>query len=337
MYNGRKDSEAVYNFSKAKDRTESGVRYVQVYYPFSIEVTLDKTFEFDPINPVSFNYNLLISIASSVIDGGEVHFNSAKWSKIKTTVNGNKLTFDFPYSSGTEDNYWYVEMPLTAKQADGYFDFHLNFSINFGLKGSGNYDLKTSVIISSEDLPESPNLKKIKQSRILWGCLGKDTVIRTENGYKNISEIEVGEKIFSDKGFLALTNIVTGTEDKIVAVGVAEDKTLLITENHPIATNRGMVRAIDLTISDKIMVEDGTFQYIYYLEVKDYNDKVYSLELEEAALISADGLMVGDYLTPVPDAPLEEEIMEPLEPELIEELKKWSNLRNEQLQKEINV
>jgi Pretoxin HINT domain len=337
VYNGRQDAKAAYNFVKATDRTEGGIRYVKVFYPFSIEVTLDDMFAFDPVNPINYDQNLLISMASSVIKGGEVHYNTAKWENINVSATGNKLTFDFPYSGGDEKNYWYVEMPLTAKQAEGYFDFHLNFSANYGLKDSGTYDFKTFIIVSSEDLPDSPNLEKIKKSKILWGCLGKDTIIKTEKGYKNISEVKVGEKIFTDKGFLAIKNIVTGTEEKIVAVGISDEKTLHITKNHPIATDRGMVRAIDLTISDKLNVEDGTYQDIHYLEVKDYKDKVFSLELEKTAMISADGLMVGDYLTPIPDAVVEEENIEPLEPELVEELKRWSNLKHKQLQKRVNA
>jgi hypothetical protein len=337
VYNGRKDDDAAYNFVEAKDKTVNGIRYVKVFYPFSIEVTLNDMFMFNPEKPINYDYNLLISMASSVIKGGGVHYNTSKWDNITVSAKGNKLTFDFPYSGEGENNYWYVEMPLTAKQAEGYFDFHLNFSANYGLKNSGIYNFKTNIIVSSEDLPDSPNFKKIKKSKILWGCLGKNTIIKTEKGFKKISEVKVGEKIFTDKGFLVLKNIVTGTEEKIVAVGISDEKTLHITKNHPIATDRGMVRAIDLTISDKLNVEDGTYHDIHYLEVKDYKDKVFSLEFEKTAMISADGLMVGDYLTPIPDAIVEEENIEPLEPELVEELKRWSNLKHEQLQKGINV
>jgi hypothetical protein len=336
VYNGRTDDDAAYNFKKATDRYISDTRYVTVYYPFSIKIILDELFEFNPQAPVNFDSTFNLSIASDVILGGEVHFNTALSSRIVATVQDNVLTFDFPYSSDTDYNYWGVEMPLTAKQAEGYFDFHLNFVANYRIKGSGTYT-KTSIIISSEDLPESDNYKHIKKSRILWGCLGKNTLIKTENGYKIISEIKTGEKIFTDKGYIALKNMVTGIEEKIIAVGVSEEKTLLITKNHPILTDRGVIPAIDLAATDKLKLEDGTFKDIYYLEVLEYNDKVYSPELEESALISADGIMVGDYLTPVSE--VNETSVEPqsLEPELVEELKRWVTLKNEQIQKEVNV
>ena len=76
----------------------------------------------------------------------------------------------------------------------------------------------------------------------LWGCLGKDTMLRTESGMKKISDITVGEKIFTEKGFVPLKNMVTGTEEKIVALGVSEDATLFITKKHPVATERGIIR-----------------------------------------------------------------------------------------------
>jgi hypothetical protein len=330
VYNGRTDNEAAYNFAKANSKDEGGVRYVNAYYPFSVRVELDDHFEFVPDKPVNFDYNLNISMNSNVVMGGEVHFNTAYWRNLVYSIQGNELTFGLPYNGGTTANYWGVDMPLTAKQAEGYFDFHLNFDINYRLKGTTEFE-QICIIVSSEDLHSSDDFVKIKQSKILWGCLGKDTFIRTEGGYKKIDEIEVGEKLFTDKGYVKLRNMVTGTEEKIIAVGVSEDKTLLITKEHPIATDRGVIRAYDLAATDKLKLEDGTLKDIYYLEVKDYGDKVYSPELEESALISADGIMVGDYLThvDVPDEPVES--LEPLDPELLEELKKWTALKNEQI------
>ena len=336
VYNGRTDNDAAYNFIKAKDSYIGKTRYVNVYYPFSIHVEFDELYEINTTEPVSFDSTFNLSIASDVIEGGEVHFNTAYIKNISTEIEGNILKFNFPYSNDTQNNYWGVDMPLTAKQAEGYFDFHLNFTVNFRLKGTQKYK-KTAIIVTSEQLPDSDNLRRIKQSRILWGCLGKDTLIRTENGYKKIYDISKGDKIFTDKGYIRLKNMVVGIEEKIVAVGVSEEKTLFITKNHPIKTDRGIIRAIDLAATDKLMVEDGTFKDIFYLEVKEYNDKVYCPELEEYALISANGIMVGDYLTPVKKDDETDVEPHPLNPELVEELKKWVFLKNKQLQKEVSV
>ena len=335
VFNGRTDNEAAYNFKNATDEYIGNKRYVKVFYPFSIEIQLVDGFVFKTDNPVNFDSSFNLSLASNVVEGGEVHFSTAQIGKINTKVNGNTLTLDFSYSPNSDDNYWGVEMPLTNEQAEGYFDFHLNFCINFSYSGLG--DLSTDIVVSSEDLPQSENFKKIKQSKILWGCLGKDTLIRTECGLKKISEIKAGEKIFTENGFVKLKNMVTGTEEKIIAVGLSEDNILLITKRHPIATERGIIYAEDLSISDRLKLEDGSYKDIYYFEVIDYNDKVYSPELEESHLISAEGIMVGDYLTPIDAVDEPEKIPEPLEQELLDELIRWTEIQNEKIQKEVNV
>ena len=337
VYNGRQDDDASYNYKDASCIKIGDTDYVTVYYPFLVEVTLSDGFVFDKKIPVDFGKYFRASLASDVVKGGEICFNTAYDNKIKTEVSkdGKTLTFDFSYESGTEKNYWGVEMPLTSYVADGYFDFHLQFTINYMDIGGGEYS--SVVIVTSENLPASDNLVKIKQSKILWGCLGKDTRVHTENGYKKISEIEIGEKLFTNKGYLALKNMVTGTEKKAFAVAVSENAVLILTGKHPISTDKGIIYAEDLTVGHKLEMEDGTFKEIYYLEGIDYNDKVYCPELEESALLSAEGIMVGDFHTfpNVEKAPEKE--LEPLEPELLEELIRWSELQNEKLEKAVTV
>lgn len=338
VYNGRSDNSAAYNFKKATDSYIGGVRYVKVFFPFSITVELSEGNTFYTPNPVNFDSSFYITLSSDVVKGGEVHFSTAKIGGIAANVNtqGNILTLDFSYSSGDEKNYWGVEMPLTNKQTEGAFDFHLNFNINYRCPGFDNV-FTTDIIVTSESLPASPNMRRIIQSKILWGCLGKDTMLCTESGMKKISDITVGEKIFTEKGFVPLKNMVTGTEEKIVALGVSEDATLFITKKHPVATERGIIRAEDIRISDRLLLDDGSYKDIYYFETMDYNDKVYSPELEESALISAEGIMVGDYLTTVDITEDAQQEAEPLEPELLEELERWSDMKNEQMKKEVNV
>jgi hypothetical protein len=336
VYNRREDKEAAYKFKEAKRNGSN----VNVYYPFSIEVTLNDKFIFNSEKPVQFDHTLYISLASTVMDG-EVCYNTTKWDKIKANLpKPNVLELSFPYSSDDESNYWGTDMVLTKKQIEGYFNFHLNFGINCKPIGAPEFLPPIQIIVSSEDLIPSDNFVRInKQSKIVWGCLGKDTLIRMANGdYKPVSEISKTEELFTNKGGIALKNMVKGTEEKIIAVSVSEEKTLFITKEHPIATERGVICAKDLSISDRLQLEDGkTFKDIIYLELVDYNDEVYSPELEQSALISADGIMVGDYLTPIDAVDKPAPIVEALEPELLEELKRWVYLRNEQLKKEVNI
>ena len=339
VYNGREDNQAAYNFKKAKK--EGSI--VNVFFPFHIQVTLDEVFEFNPKEPTENLKDAYIRLASSVVLGGAVHFDYYHRENIKIEVHGNILDVNFEYIpdekenySNTDKNYWGRNMTLGANETNGYFDFHLNFTVNYGIKGSGIYDQKTDIIVSSEQLPASSNFVKIKTSKIIWGCLGKDTMIRTENGYSRIDEIKLGEKIFTDRGFIEVTNIITGIEEKIVAVRGDNGKTLLITSEHPIACERGVIRAIDLLATDRLRIEDNTYESINYLEVIDYSDKIYSLELEEPALISANGIMVGDYMMPAQGVAVNKKECTLLDFKLIEELKKWQTV-NQNIKNEISL
>lgn len=336
VYGQRNDPTASYIFNAAQSRTLGDVRYVEVYFPFSIEVELDEDFQYYDAAPVSFGENFLASLASDVVKGGSVHFNTVAASKIKTTLNDkkNKLLLDFSYENTTH-NYWEVQMPLTKKQTEGWFNFHLQFTVQYTFKNYPGEIFRTPILVTSEDLPPSTNMVKVKQAKIVWGCLGKDTQLLTENGYRPITEIKPGDKLYTDKGYIKLKNMVTGTEGKIVAVGVTEERTLLLTEKHPIATERGVIYADDLAVGDKLKMDDGSFREIYYLEVIDYNDRVYSPELEESALIAADGIMVGDYLTTADAVEETEKEPEPLEPELLEELIRWSEYQKEKMKEEL--
>ena len=332
VYNGRTDERAAYNFEKATRRKEGNTYYVKVFYPFLIDVELDDIYEFDANAPVSFGQGFELSMASEVVKGGRVYSNMSVVDKIKTTVQGNKLTVDFAYAPKTDDNYWYVEMPLTAEQTGAEFSFHLQFRVNYKIKGSGSGNTyHTSVLVTTESTEESPNKALVSKANIVWGCLGKDTRIRTEDGYRKISDIKVGDKLFTDKGYISLKNMVTGREERVVAVSVSDDAILYITPKHPVASGRGIICADELMAGDELRMEDGTFKEITYLEMVAYNDTVYSPELEESALISAEGIMVGDYLTPIDVKEEAVEEPEPLEPELLKELIRWSELQKEKL------
>lgn len=336
VYNGRSDSNASYNFKMAKDRTYQGTRYVDVYYPFLIEVKLDEDFQYCADYPVSFGDDFMASLASEVVQGGSVHFNTAYIGNIKSSLeDASTLKLEFPYQGGTTANFWGIQMPLTARQTKGEFDFHLQFTVRYVNKSYPDEVFQTPILVTSKDLSPSANMAVVKRAQILWGCLGKDTKLLTEDGYRHITEIRPGDKLYTDKGYIKLKNMVTGTEEKIVAVGVSEGQTLFLTEKHPIATDRGIIYAVDLTISDKLKMGDGSFREIYYLEIMDYNDAVYSPELEESALIVADGFVVGDYLTTADAVEEAEKEPEPLEPELLEELIRWSEYQGQKMKEEL--
>lgn len=324
VYNRRSDNSAAYIFPNAHDKYWCGTRYVDVYYPFSVQVELygqGKEFVFDKTNPIDYNA-VLATLNSTVVSGGEVHFNTALVDKIKwKLINDYTLLIDFSYESETDKNSWGVQMPLTDKQAEGTFDFHLDVQINYSLEGM---PMTSTIIVTSEDLPYSSNIAHVKRSSILWGCIGENALIRTKTGGKRVQELSVGEMIYTENGYRKLANIVTGTENEMVSITIEGREPLLLTESHAIVAERRVMTAGELLPDDLIRMSDGSYQAITELKRVPYNGTVYSLELEQSEMIFANEMMVGDYKT-VPGSELTTPICEPIDEELADELIRWNN------------
>lgn len=337
VYN-RSDKKAKYSFTEVKVK-EYDRMYVEVFLPFSVTVTLQDycTFSDEPIRCDRERFSM--SLYSDVIYTGDqekygaVQFNSADeyLKKLKYTLSGDKktLTFQFPYSPKTRENYWGVAMPLTAAQTKGDFDFHLNFKIYYKTIFSEEELYTDIVVASSGSYPESDNLRKVNKLHILWGCLGKDSLVLDASGARRrVDSLQVGDKLCTDQGVRTICNIVTGYEEKMIQVGIAGEEPLLLSDKHPVATDRGIVMASALAPGDALLGESGSQHPITLLDTVSYRDTVYSLELEDSALIYANGIAVGDYHT-VPDrGEIRQTKPEPLDPKLLAELEAWTKEKN---------
>lgn len=346
VYN-RSDKDAAYSFSKA-GTSKSDRKYVNVYFPFNVTVKLQDYCEFDTEKPVEIDPQcFFLSMYSDVIyvgddtKYGEVQFNTSEvyMKKLQYELAEDKksLTFKFPYSSDTTDNYWGVDMPLTSSQKQGDFDFYLGFKINYINTEIGNHPLNTNIIVaSSDDYPASDNLRKVRKIHITWGCLAAGTEIRmASGGQKKIEAIQVGDVVRTKDGISRVCNKVRGYETHTIHLETEKNPALFLTEKHPIATDRGIIYAEDLTPGDRILGEDGAYQKITYLDIELYNGSVYSLELQSPSLIYANGMAVGDYQT-LPDAgePAVHQA-EPLAAELLAELDAWTEERDKRMREKI--
>lgn len=344
VYN-RSDKEAQYSFTKAKT-SKSDRKYVEVYFPFSVKITLADGYLFDKTNPVRLDKNQFsMSLYSDVIytgdkgKYGEIQFNTSRMEELqyKLVDNDQSLIFELPYSPDTTDNYWGADMPLTASQKQGDFDFRMNFGINYKYQGISE-NLHTQIVVTStDDYLNSDNCKKVSKVHITWGCLGKDSYVLTEDGKKKISAIQIGDRIKTDKGVLPVVNMITGHEEYMVKAGIEGDAPLLLSEKHPVKTDRGIIAAGNLTPGDKLMGNDGNFHNIIYLDNVEYNDAVYSIEFETNTLFYANGISVGDYLTTPDIKNVSKPVAEPLDPKLLAELEAWTREKNELMAARINV
>ncbi len=110
-------------------------------------------------------------------------------------------------------------------------------------------------------------------------CFTEDTLVSTENGLVPISEISVGDMIYSydeeTDSFLyeEVTQIMDSTTNETVSVIVGEDK-IVSTPNHPYLTRDGWVEARCLAIGDYIYTESEKYEQISYVDYESYEREI---------------------------------------------------------------
>lgn len=224
---------------------------------------------------------------------GTIQFNKNAWNKIKWTIKDNVISWAFP-----ED--WETTVNIAFFPASGIgFQFYCEMEIDVNF-GGVPFPIPIYVVISSEDLAhDDPSYKKIKPIDIYWGCLGKDTQVRmADQSYKTISDIRIGEMILDANGkSVQVVDIMTGIEERMILVESEDGKSILLTDSHPILTERGMVLAKNLNASDILIMENGSKSALRYVYIHEYNDQVYSLVFEKSTNLIGNGFIVGDFET----------------------------------------
>jgi len=89
------------------------------------------------------------------------------------------------------------------------------------------------------------------------GCLPPRQIIATDKGDKNIEDIEIGEKVLTHKGNF---KDVTKTSKRKYKGEIYKlnygDRTLTVTPEHPVFTQRGWVEARSLISTDKLLTKE---------------------------------------------------------------------------------
>lgn len=96
----------------------------------------------------------------------------------------------------------------------------------------------------------SKNLTKCEQPdlMIIDECFTKDTLILTPNGYKKISEINVGDEVYNATGIGIVESVTKRHTNETIKMELSNGQTIEGTKSHPIFTKHGWVRLEDLEI-----------------------------------------------------------------------------------------
>lgn len=140
-------------------------------------------------------------------------------------------------------------------------------------------DYEQYIDVSSLNTEESGNIVIIKPLCLLWGCLGKDTIIQMEDGSaKKISDISVGERVAQPEGSAAVSDIWQGPAEEIYHIKPDSDREILATGDYQFKTENGYVRVLDLTSDTRLLTSEGGTMRVFYCYAESCQDNVYNLD-----------------------------------------------------------
>lgn len=314
VYLNRDVADAKYKFPKMTFHKIGDNTFVDTAVPLKGSVSIGENLEIDCLR-LDSTFSLKLSSTNLL---GSVEFNSSDLSPFiyKISENRKTLTWEFP-------DVWNAGMALKNYTAENIFDLYLYAILRVRPKGATLF-FDVPFLINS-DIVYGTASKLIPKLHIVWGCLGKDSMIRMADfSQKPISSICRGDMILTVEGrMLRVQDIVRGYEQQMVLVQGEGGDPLLLSDTHPIGTRRGMVAACMLNAADELQTENGSYIPVIYLDRVNYSDTVYSLILDDANhhAFWANGYATSDFDSP---CRIEEKVTAcPLLPTWNEQLKIW--------------
>lgn len=280
VFYNRSGSNSDYEYKNVK----SGNDCIDVYMPFSGSVEFNAPYAPDPKNPVVMDGENALILQIENLRNGAANFNKEYQSGIKWNVTGQTLSWEFP------DN-WHDILSKKKLNCANNMNFYCQMYVNTTLK------IPIPIVIQSNGKEhEDPSYQKIPYINILWGCFAKDVLIRMENGrLLPIEQIKAGDKVMTkDSVVRTVTEVVTGSEEKLVHIKTAGLNRIRVSPEHPMLTTEGMMKAKDLTAGTILITEDGR-ESIESLYLVNYNDTVYNLVLDGEGILIANNFYAGDF------------------------------------------
>ena len=209
------------------------------------------------------------------------------------TSNKGKLTISIA-SSNTTDEFNKVKYIIYKKNNTEYVEIHEtvltnksnNFTLNYYDESfSNSKDMYYKVEAYTEN-----NLKiGEKEFTHLFFCFVAGTKVKTENGFKNIEDIKIGEKVYSfnlDNNEIELKEVLelihsSAKDTYKLTIG---GKTVEMTSKHQVyIVDKGWTRAYNIKIGDMMLSASGDKIKITNIEHIKYDEPIdtYNLAVED--------------------------------------------------------
>ena len=225
-----------------------------------------------------------IVMTSSIIIGDPVDVNVKLVGSSSSSI--DSVTYVIYRKRRSETKYSILDSVVSTNKAN-------NFSITYedGNDIDFRYDYTGSMPYSYNILAYNTNNGKLIKETIVTEnfCFVAGTKVLTQNGYKNIEDIKIGEMVYSynlNNNELELKEVINTilsyTKDTYKVT--IDGKIVEMSPKHQVyIIDKGWVRAYDLKVGDKMLKSDNTIIEIENIEYKVY-DKViptYNLTVED--------------------------------------------------------
>ena len=196
------------------------------------------------------------------------NMNDSTFSKVKYVIS-RKLNYETTYTKVNE----YV----ATNKAEGFNYTFLDETSFYST------DTEYQVVAYTDDN------RKIDETSVSYVyCFVKGTKVKTENGFKNIEDIKIGDKVYSynlNNNSLELKKVLNTIKSNTidtykVTIG---GKTVEMSPKHQLyIIDKGWVRAYDLNVNDKLLDVNGKQITISKIEYKKYDSPIdtYNLTIE---------------------------------------------------------
>ena len=196
------------------------------------------------------------------------NMNDSTFSKVKYVIS-RKLKNETAYTKVNE----YV----ATNKAEGFNYTFLDETNPYSM------DTKYQVVAYTDD---NRKIDEILVSYVY--CFVKGTKVKTENGFKNIEDIKIGDKVYSynlDNNSLELKKVLNTIKSNTIDTYKATigGKTVEMSPKHQLyIIDKGWVRAYDLNVNDKLLDVNGKQITISKIEYKKYDSPIdtYNLTIE---------------------------------------------------------
>lgn len=262
-------------YKRYPDRFDMDVDYVYDYAIQSddrVEISLPMVGETTLVSGKQFGSSIdEPGIKKVILDfkkGGIVYSNPT----VPVSLSGNQQSVEWMF-----DEEWNGSLPSSVFNANNTCE--LTMQLRYCLADTP----EPSTMFVTSLAPANPPhcCKKIKSLKLCLGCVAEGTKVRMTDGSEQpIENIRIGDMVMSDtSGSARVENVWRGHEDTLVCITLINGRTLRLSGNHTVLTERGLVRADKLNGADQVMTEDGRAVAINYLYDIPYEGTVYNLDV----------------------------------------------------------